>query len=182
MVIEVRRVSEWVSECVLICVWVCSPMDWSLPGTSVHGILQARLLQWVAMRYLRGSSRPRNQIHISSVSCTGKWILYHFATGKPWGQKEAGLMRKTLETVRMLEQEPRGAWTGLWPLFLKCPKGTRTSQCGPSAGTSHCVPGMDPALTMTSWQVACCALGTTSVHATFTQDLPLSFVKHLSNV
>ena len=30
-------------------------------------------------------------------------------------------MRKTLETVRVLEQEPRGAWTGLWPLFLKCP-------------------------------------------------------------
>ena len=59
-------------------------------------------------------------------------------------------MRKTLETVRVLEQEPRGAWTGLWPLFLKCPKGKRTSQCGPSAGTSHCVLGMDPALTMTS--------------------------------
>ena len=55
-------------------------MDCSLPGTSVHGILQARLLEWVAISDLGGSSQPRDQTHVSSVSCMGKWILYHCAT------------------------------------------------------------------------------------------------------
>ena len=55
-------------------------MDCSLPGTSVHGIHQARLLEGVAIFYVRGSSRPRDRTHVSSVSCIGKWILYHCAT------------------------------------------------------------------------------------------------------
>ena len=120
MVFEVRRVSEWVSQCVLICVWVCNPMDCSLPGTSVHGILQARLLEGVAIFYFRGSSQPRDWTHVLSPALANGFSTTALP-GKPWGQKEAGLMRKTLETVRVLEQEPRGAWTGLWPLFLKCP-------------------------------------------------------------
>ena len=36
------------------------PMDWSLPGSSVHGILQARILEWGAMPFSRGSSQPRD--------------------------------------------------------------------------------------------------------------------------
>ena len=39
----------------------------------VHGILQARILEWVPM----GSSQPRNQTHVSYVSCIGRWVLYH---------------------------------------------------------------------------------------------------------
>ena len=39
----------------------CDPMDCSLPGSSVHGILQARLLEWVAMPFSKGSSWPRDQ-------------------------------------------------------------------------------------------------------------------------
>ena len=42
------------------CLAVCNPMDCSLPGTSVHGILQARLLEGVAIFYFRGSSQPRD--------------------------------------------------------------------------------------------------------------------------
>ena len=38
----------------------CNPMDCSLPGSSVHGILQARILEWAAMPSSRGSSRPRD--------------------------------------------------------------------------------------------------------------------------
>ena len=38
----------------------CDPMDCSLPGSSVHGILQARILEWVAISFSRGSSQPRN--------------------------------------------------------------------------------------------------------------------------
>ena len=38
------------------CLTLCNPMDCSLPGSSVHGILQARILEWVAISYSRGSS------------------------------------------------------------------------------------------------------------------------------
>ena len=58
------------------CLTLCNPLDYSLPGFSVHGILQARILEWVAMPSSRGSSRPRDQIHVSCVSCIGRWILY----------------------------------------------------------------------------------------------------------
>ena len=43
------------------CPLLCDPMDCSLPGSSVHGILQARILEWVAIAFSRGSSKPRDQ-------------------------------------------------------------------------------------------------------------------------
>ena len=55
-----------------LCLTLCHPMDCSPLGSSVHGILQTRILEWVAISY----SRPRVQSH---VSCTGKHILYHLA-------------------------------------------------------------------------------------------------------
>ena len=51
------------------CLAVCDPMDCSPPGSSVHGILQARILEWVAMSSSRGSSRPRDRTCISCGSC-----------------------------------------------------------------------------------------------------------------
>ena len=59
------------------CPTLCDPMACSLPGSSVHGILQARILEWVAMRPSRGPSRPRDETHISCVYCIGKQVLYH---------------------------------------------------------------------------------------------------------
>ena len=50
-------------------------MDCSLPGSSVHGILQAKILEWVAISFSRGSSWPRDQ---TRVSCIGRRILYHW--------------------------------------------------------------------------------------------------------
>ena len=52
-------------------------MDYNPPGSSVHGIVQARILQWIAISFFRGSSQPRHQ---TNVSCIGRWILYHWAT------------------------------------------------------------------------------------------------------
>ena len=52
-------------------------MDCSLPGSSIHGILQARILEWIAMPFSRGSSQPRDRTH---VFCIGRWILYQRAT------------------------------------------------------------------------------------------------------
>ena len=59
------------------CLTLCISIDCSPPDSSVHGILQARILEWVAMPSSRGSSRPRDQIHVSCVSCNGRWVLYH---------------------------------------------------------------------------------------------------------
>ena len=52
------------------CPTLCHLMDRSPPGTSVHGILQARILEWVAMTSSRGSSRPRDRTCVSCDSCT----------------------------------------------------------------------------------------------------------------
>ena len=56
------------------CLTLCGPMDYSLPGSSVHGILQARTLEWVVMPSSRGSSRLRDR---TRNSCTGRRALYH---------------------------------------------------------------------------------------------------------
>ena len=59
------------------CPTLCNPMDCSLPGSSVHGILQARKLEWVAMSSSRGSSQPRDQTCVSYITYIGRHILYH---------------------------------------------------------------------------------------------------------
>ena len=59
------------------CLTLYDPMDCSLPGSTVHVILQARILEWVASFYSRVSSRPRDRSHVSYVSCFGRWVLYH---------------------------------------------------------------------------------------------------------
>ena len=58
-------------------VTLCNPMDCIPPGSSVHGISQARILQWVAISFSRGSFQSRGQTCISQVSCIGRWVLYH---------------------------------------------------------------------------------------------------------
>ena len=50
------------------CLILCDPMDWSLPDPSVHGILQAGILEWVALPSSRGSSQPRDQTQVSCIS------------------------------------------------------------------------------------------------------------------
>ena len=49
-----------------LCPTLCNSMDCSPPGSSVHGISQARILEWVASSFSRGSSQPRNRTHVSS--------------------------------------------------------------------------------------------------------------------
>ena len=59
------------------CPVLCDPMDCSLPDLSVHGILQARILEWVPRLSSRGSSQPNDQTRISYVFCIGRRVLYH---------------------------------------------------------------------------------------------------------
>ena len=52
-------------------------MDCSPPSSTIHGISQARILEWVAISFFRRSSQPRDR---TRVSCFERWILYHWAT------------------------------------------------------------------------------------------------------
>ena len=63
-------------------VWlsVTPPMDWSPPGSPVHGILQAGILEWFAVLFSRVSLQPRNWTHISGVSCIAGRFFTHWAT------------------------------------------------------------------------------------------------------
>ena len=81
-------VLTWWWKCVCLCVCACAqshhlcptlcdPMNYNPPGSSVHGILQVRLLEWVAKPSSRGSSWPRDQ---TCSSCIGRQILYPWAT------------------------------------------------------------------------------------------------------
>ena len=64
------------SEVVQSCPTLCDPMDCSLPRSSIHGIFQARVLEWVAISFSRGSSWPRDQTQVSHIVDRQLW-LYH---------------------------------------------------------------------------------------------------------
>ena len=66
------------------CPTLCNSMDCSPPGSSVHGILQARILKWVAIPSSRGSSQPRDQTHLSHISWSPASAGRFFATGATW--------------------------------------------------------------------------------------------------
>ena len=62
------------------CPTLCDPMHCSQPDSSVHGILQARILEWVAVPSCRGSSWPRDWTCVSYISCIGRQVLHTSAT------------------------------------------------------------------------------------------------------
>ena len=63
------------------CLTLCDPLDYRLPSSSVHGILQARILEWVAIPFPRGSSQPKDR---TQVSCIAGGFFNDWATpGKP---------------------------------------------------------------------------------------------------
>ena len=76
--------------CVLhaqVCPTLCDPMDCSPPGSSVHGIFQARISECVAISSSRGSSQPRDGTRAPCISCLGRQILYHCATWEARGRR-----------------------------------------------------------------------------------------------
>ena len=92
-------------------------MDCSPPGPSVHGILQAGSLEWVATPSSRASFQPRDRPRVSYVSCVGRQVLYHRATG------EARCLLKT----SLLPPRHRGS--PLPPENLLIPTGQRRCGC-----------------------------------------------------
>ena len=59
-----------------------TPTDHGLPGLSTHGISQTRILEWLVISSSRRSSWLRDQTPVSCTSCSGRWVLYHWATWK----------------------------------------------------------------------------------------------------
>ena len=75
-------------------VWFfCDLMDCSPPGSSVHGISQARILEWTAVSFTRRTSRPRDSTH---VSCIGRWIPYLWATREALETSKSCLQRQII--------------------------------------------------------------------------------------
>ena len=82
------------------CLTLCDPMDCSLPGFSIHGILQARILEWVTISFSRGSSQPRDWTWVSHI---GGRRFNLWATGEALGVqggKERGRHGKSPESVQ----------------------------------------------------------------------------------
>ena len=83
------------------CLTLCDPMEYSPPGSSVHGILQARVLEWVAMPSSRGSSQPRGWTQVSCIGRSG-----FFTASTTW---EAVLAAKK----RKMKKQREPAWEKL---------------------------------------------------------------------
>ena len=65
---KMRSRQVWGHESLLSCPTLCNPIDCNLEGFSVHGILQARILEWVAIPFSRGSSQPRDRTLDSCIA------------------------------------------------------------------------------------------------------------------
>ena len=102
---------DWVSEVAQSCLTLCDPMDCSLPHSSIHGIFQARVLEWIAISFSRGPSRPRDQIEVSCVAGRRfnlwatrearilEWVAISFSNAWKWKVKVKSLSRVRLFTT-----------------------------------------------------------------------------------
>ena len=93
---------------------LCFPMGCSLPGSSVHGILQARILEWVAISSSWGSSQPRDGNRVSCVSCIGRRVLYDQATWEaPIERKEERLEVNDVYQLNLSICQEKNSFPGL---------------------------------------------------------------------
>ena len=114
--LEMWATTEWISNNIILCsignyiqypvinhsewkslshVWLCNSMDYSPPGSSVHGILQARILEWAAIPFSRGSSQPREWMWVSHIASKFftiwtsrgvECVTYHFFRESSWSR------------------------------------------------------------------------------------------------
>ena len=118
-----ERESE--SEVAQSCPTLCDPMDWSLSGSSVHGVFQVRILKWIAISFSRGSSQPKNR---TQVSC----IAGRFFTN--WAMREGRIVTILWWFLLYINMNwpqvymcPTKSWTPLPPPSLPYPSGLSQS-------------------------------------------------------
>ena len=105
-----------------LCLTLCNPMDYSPPGSSVHGILQARILEWIAIFFSRGSSWPRDQtlvfciagrfFSLSHQEAWCYWVSYH--AQKSSLDKEPSTQLSVVPRLRNLVGCKKAAVWGAW--------------------------------------------------------------------
>ena len=76
------------------CPTLCDLIDCSSPGSPVHGISQARILEWVAISSSKGYSQPRDWTRVSCTACIVRQILYRWATGEACVEKIIAIKEK----------------------------------------------------------------------------------------
>ena len=87
-----------------LCLTLCIPMDWSTPGSSVHGIFQARILVWVAIFFSRGSFGPKDQTSVS-------WIAGGFYTTETPGKLSFfPCLIISIQETKIMESGPITLW------------------------------------------------------------------------
>ena len=106
------------------CQTLCDPMDSSPQGSSVHGILQARILEWVAMPSSRTSSPPRDRTHVSCSFCiAGKFFIaeplgkphHHYSSVYIWTEKKNSvyIIRQTSKQQQQQHKHSPREWNKL---------------------------------------------------------------------
>ena len=89
------------------CLTLCNPMDCSPLGFSVHGILQVRILEWVAIPFFWGPSQPRDRTCLPRLlPC--RWILYHGASGEARGDSASEAISKGPDCWRLPQPQQLG--------------------------------------------------------------------------
>ena len=101
------------------CWTICDPVDCSPPGSSVQGIFQARILEWVAISSSKGSSWIRDRTYVSFLLYLGRWIFYHWATWKALS---------SLSWMERIEQGRRGKESN-WFLSPMCTQSPHWWEC-----------------------------------------------------
>ena len=156
--INICLFSSFLEVCCLVtksCPTLCDPMDYSLPGSSVHGIFQTRILKWVAISFSREFSWPRNQTHFSCTSCIARRILYH---SEPMIVKQIKLSVYTGGLEQLWGRETSIIWGVIlcqaqvdskdtklkhpWSLCLVIPNtvgNTKPEECTGEAQMRHCI-------------------------------------------
>ena len=116
------------AQCVCVCVCILSlvwlfrdPMNCKPPGSSVHGIFQAKILEWVAIFYSRGFSWPRDWTCVSCISCVswiGRQILYHCDTWEAFLKHNACLQMQIYPHCLYIPITKDGAWYTVFKFFF----------------------------------------------------------------
>ena len=100
--IDSLRYADACMLCRFSCAQLCNPMDLSPPGSSVHKILQAKILEWVAISFSKGSSCPRNQSLVSYISCVGRRVLTTNTIWEAWFAVDTTQMAESEEELKDL--------------------------------------------------------------------------------
>ena len=99
--VESERVTQ-------LCPTLCNPMDCSLPGSSIHEILQTRILEWVAISFSRGSSQPRDWTGVSGIA--GRFFTV-------WATRKALISYTPIQNKKLNKQNKVGLQLQLLPIL-----------------------------------------------------------------